>query len=67
MLREWGEEDLNPPPLITGHDLLKMGLEQGPIFKQLLAAAREAQLEGTIKSFKEARDLVTRLLASSSG
>src|SRR5262249_62348338 len=62
LLREWGEEDLNPPPLVTGHDLMKMGIEQGPIYKQLLDAVREAQLDGTIKSFKEARELIQKLL-----
>jgi poly(A) polymerase len=62
LLREWGEEDLNPPPLVTGHDLMKMGIEQGPIYKQLLDAVREAQLDGTVKSFKEARELILKLL-----
>jgi poly(A) polymerase len=62
LLREWGEEDLNPPPLVTGHDLMKMGVEQGPVYKKLLDAVREAQLDGTIKSFKEARELILILL-----
>jgi poly(A) polymerase len=62
LLREWGVEELNPPPLFTGHDLMKLGVEPGPIYKKLLDAVREAQLEGTIKSFKEARELVTKLL-----
>src|SRR5205814_7458553 len=61
LLREWGDEELNPAPIFTGHDLMKMGVEQGPIYKKLLDAVREAQLEGTIKSVKEARELVTRL------
>jgi poly(A) polymerase len=62
LLREWGEEDLNPPPLVTGHDLMKLGIVQGPIYKKLLEAVREAQLDGTIKSFKEARELILKLL-----
>jgi poly(A) polymerase len=61
-LNDWSMEDLNPPPLLTGHDLLKAGIEQGPIFKKLLDAVREAQLEGTITTSKEARELVDRLL-----
>ena len=28
LLRDWTMEDLNPPPLLTGHDLARMGLEQ---------------------------------------
>jgi poly(A) polymerase len=63
LLREWGDADLNPPPLVTGHDLMKMGIEQGPIYKKLLDAVREAQLDGTVKTFKEARELILKLLA----
>jgi poly(A) polymerase len=63
LLRDWTMADLNPPPLITGHDLTRAGLEPGPIFKKLLDAVREGQLEGTITTPKEARELVDRLLA----
>jgi poly(A) polymerase len=63
LLREWPPEELNPPPLLTGHDLTRAGLEPGPIFKRLLDAVREAQLDGAIKTPREARDLVDRLLA----
>ena len=35
---------LNPPPLITGEDLISLGLKPGPPFKQLLEEARDAQL-----------------------
>ncbi len=62
LLREWTMEDLNPPPLFTGHDLTRMGLEPGPVFKRLLDAVREAQLDGAINNAREARELVERLL-----
>jgi poly(A) polymerase len=62
LLREWTEADLNPPPLITGHDLTRLGLEPGPLFKELLEAVREAQLEGTIANGKQSLELVRRLL-----
>src|SRR5262249_5799720 len=62
--KEWSESgELNPPLLLTGHDLLARGLEQGPIFKRLLDAVREAQLEGTVRTPAEAHALVDRLLA----
>jgi poly(A) polymerase len=61
-LREWSPEELNPPPLLTGHDLTAMGLTPGPLFKRLLDAVREAQLDGTVKTAAEARELVERLL-----
>lgn len=60
-LRDWSIQDLDPPPLITGDDLLRQGLEQGPHFKTLLDAVREAQLEGTITTPEEAMALVFRL------
>lgn len=62
LLREWSEADLNPPHLLTGHDLARIGLEPGPLFKRLLDAVREAQLDGTISSRKQALELVTKLL-----
>jgi putative nucleotidyltransferase with HDIG domain len=63
LLREWTADDLNPPPLLTGHDLTRLGLEPGPLFKELLDAVREAQLEGTITTGKQAIQLVRRLLS----
>jgi poly(A) polymerase len=62
LLKEWSEADLNPPPLLTGHDLTTLGLTPGPLFKHLLDAVREAQLEGTVNTPAEARELVDRLL-----
>jgi poly(A) polymerase len=62
LLTEWSQEELNPPPLITGHDLTRHGLEPGPLFKRLLDAVREAQLDGTITTPKEALEMVDRLL-----
>jgi poly(A) polymerase len=63
LLSEWTQDDLNPPPLVTGHDLTRHGLEPGPRFKSLLDAVREAQLDGTIKSAQQALALVDRLIA----
>jgi poly(A) polymerase len=63
LLKEWTEEDLNPPPILTGEDLIQHGLEPSPKFKPLLDGVREAQLEGTIKTKQEALDWVDRLWA----
>lgn len=62
LLKEWTPDDLNPPPLLTGHDLTRRGLQPGPIFKELLDAVREAQLDGTIKTLPQAWELIERLL-----
>jgi tRNA nucleotidyltransferase/poly(A) polymerase len=64
LLQEWSASGvLNPPPVLTGNDLLEMGIEPGPIYKRLLDAVREAQLDGTITTRAQAIELVKRLLA----
>jgi poly(A) polymerase len=62
LLREWSREELNPAPLLSGLDLMALGLEPGPLFKELLDAVREAQLDGLIRATNEAVDLVKNLL-----
>jgi poly(A) polymerase len=61
LLRQWSREDLDPPPLLTGDDLIQAGYKPGPIFKKLLDAVREAQLDGSIRTPQEAWELVERL------
>jgi poly(A) polymerase len=41
---------INPPPLITGHDLVRLGLKPGVEFAKILEQVREAQLEGQIET-----------------
>ncbi|MFM7150059.1 MAG: hypothetical protein ACKO23_09480, partial [Gemmataceae bacterium] len=63
MREEWEREGLlAPPPLLTGNDLLAMGLAQGPQFKLLLERVREAQLEQVIQTPDEAATLVRQLI-----
>jgi poly(A) polymerase len=62
-LREWPPDVLNPPHLITGDDLLALGIERGPAYKRLLDAVRTAQLDGDVTTKEQAIDLVRRLLA----
>ncbi|MEM9702772.1 MAG: hypothetical protein AAF907_10060, partial [Planctomycetota bacterium] len=47
-------EELAPPPLLTGADLIAAGLTPGPEFKRLLDAAYDAQLDGLISTSAEA-------------
>jgi poly(A) polymerase len=56
-------EDLNPAQLLTGHDLLRHGVPRGKHYKWLLERVRDAQLEKTIRSKRDALALVDRLLA----
>lgn len=53
--------ELNPPPLATGVDLKKLGLQPGPQFKTILDALRDAQLEGKITTSDEALALAREL------
>lgn len=62
LLHETPTEELNPPPAVTGEDLIAMGLKPGPEFKRLLDAVRDAQLEGRMRTKKEGIKLVEELL-----
>jgi len=55
---------INPPPLITGDDLVRHGLKPGVQFATILEQARDAQLNGQIRSTREALEWVDRHLAS---
>ncbi|MGE3317431.1 MAG: hypothetical protein AB7O26_20130, partial [Planctomycetaceae bacterium] len=65
-LLSYTPEERNPPPLITGQDLISAGLKPGSRFKELLDAARDAQLDGEIESRDEALSLVRRLMNAGS-
>jgi poly(A) polymerase len=45
---QFAAEPLIPPPLITGRDLIKLGLKPGPRFKEILETIETEQLEGRI-------------------
>jgi len=59
-LEELSHEQIAPPPLISGHDLIAMGYRPGPIFKTILTAVETAQLEGEIATADQARNFVRR-------
>lgn len=56
------EAELNPPPLLSGHDLIGHGVPQGKTYSWLLSRVRDAQLNGVVGSREEALALVDRLL-----
>jgi poly(A) polymerase len=62
MLRQTPRERLDPPPLVTGEDLIAMGLEPGPLFGQILDAVRDEQLNEKISTKDEAISFVRRFL-----
>ena len=51
-------EEVRPQLLLTGGDLIAAGYLPGPAFKQLLALAEDAQLEGRVTTREEALALV---------
>jgi poly(A) polymerase len=53
-------EEIRPEPLLTGQDLIALGYEPGPRFREILSAIEDGQLEGTLKSREEALEFVGR-------
>ena len=53
--------ELDPPPLITGDDLIAHGVARGREYHTLLEAVRDAQLSKSISSRAEALALVDTL------
>ena len=54
-------DQLNPPALITGNDLIALGLPPGRAFKIVLDAVRDAQLLGELSDKPQALDMAKRL------
>ena len=63
-LAETPPEQVRPPRLLTGDDLVQMGYRPGPAFKAILEAVEEAQLDGTLHTHEEAIQLVQAKFAS---
>ena len=62
MLEELQEEEIKPEPLITGNDLIAMGLKPGPIFSKVLDAIKDDQLEQKITTKEEALERAKELV-----
>jgi poly(A) polymerase len=60
-------EELDPPQLIDGRDLIKLGITRGPIFAKLLREVRATQLDGEVSDRDGAIALVRRLHEESDG
>jgi poly(A) polymerase len=52
--------EVRPQPLLSGDDLMAAGYTPGPLFKEILTAVEDAQLEGQLTSQKEAMRFVER-------
>ena len=54
--------ELNPPPLLTGDDLIALGWQPGPRFREVLETVRDAQLNGEIATREAAISLARRVV-----
>ncbi len=65
-LKEFQEESLRdalkPAPILNGDDLLKMGLDEGPIIGDILKKVEDEQLEGNLNTREEAVEFVKKLV-----
>lgn len=53
-LEQFPYESLRPARLITGNDLILLGLKPGPLFRQILESVEEAQLDERLESREQA-------------
>jgi poly(A) polymerase len=61
------QTDCAPPPYVTGDDLTAAGLSPGPVFKRVLDAVYDAQLEGRVAAKDSAFKLAMHLANNESG
>ncbi len=63
MFGQLEEEEIKPEPLITGSDLIALGLKPGPIFSKILDTIKDEQLEQKIttkeEALRKAKELIT--------
>ena len=57
--KDWKEL---PPPLVTGRDLINLGLKPGPNFKTILDTCMDKQLEGSIVTKEDGISLVKDMI-----
>ncbi|HTX16072.1 MAG TPA: CCA tRNA nucleotidyltransferase [Candidatus Baltobacteraceae bacterium] len=57
-VEETPPEEVRPPRLLTGDDLVQLGYSPGPAFKAILQAVEEAQLDGAVSTRQDALKLV---------
>lgn len=57
---------IDPPPLVTGDDLIARGVAPGPVYKQVLSELYTRQLEEQIQTRDAALEVLDELLAGQS-
>jgi poly(A) polymerase len=54
MKQKWKAEELAPPLLLSGDDLIRIGFSPGPRFKEILTRVEDEQLEGRLTTPQDA-------------
>jgi len=62
LLDESGQDDLFPPVLLTGDDIMAMGYKPGPAFAKVIRALEDAMLANEIKTRQDAANFVRYLM-----
>ena len=57
-IRDMGDIEVKPKPLLTGHDLMRLGATPGPSLGQLAEELYVAQLEGDVQTSEQAEPWV---------
>jgi len=58
MMETLSDDEIRPPALVTGHDLIQLGLSPGPAFREILKAVEDAQLEESIQTREQALQFI---------
>jgi len=56
--RQWPPEEITPPPLVSGRELISMGFAPGPLFKEILTRVEDEQLDGRLNTTQQALDFI---------
>ena len=59
-IKSLSRDEIKPPPLLNGRDLLSLGYLEGPKIGQILRALEEQQLEGMLQTKEEALEWVRK-------
>jgi len=57
-LETLSQEDIRPPRLLSGDDLLDLGYSAGPLFRTILTRVEDAQLDGQVATRDDALALI---------
>ena len=66
-MEEYGREEIKPPPLLNGRDLIDLGYSPGPVFSEILGKVEELQLENKLSSKEEAIEFVLKHYSDNRG